>query len=236
MFSETARYYDLIYDEFRDYAGDVAKVSELVQRLAPDARNILDVGCGTGRHAQGLAGTHGFRVDGLDIEPAFVEIAQARCPEGRFAQGDMADFDLGRTYDVVLCLFSSVGYVKSKERLLSAARSFRRHLLPGGIAVVEAWFTPDDFLPGRVHVITSEKEDLKIARMNNSVVENGISTLDFHYLVGTPDGVRYLQETHALGLFTRDEMADNLRAGGFELVEYDPEGMTGRGLYILKVS
>ncbi len=48
--------------------------------------------------------------------------------------------------------------------------------------------------------------------------------------------MRYLQETHALGLFTRDEMADNLRAGGFELVEYDPEGMTGRGLYILKVS
>jgi hypothetical protein len=68
------------------------------------------------------------------------------------------------------------------------------------------------------------------------VVENGISTLDFHYLVGTPDGVRYLQETHALGLFTQDEMAENLRAGGFELVEYDPEGMTGRGLYILKVS
>jgi SAM-dependent methyltransferase len=137
MFSETARYYDLIYDQFRDYAGDVAKVAELVQRLVPEARTILDVGCGTGRHAQGLVETYGFQVDGLDIQPAFVEIAQGRCPEGRFVQGEMADFDLGRTYDLVLCLFSSIGYVKSKERLRSAARSFRRHLSPGGVAVVE---------------------------------------------------------------------------------------------------
>ena len=236
MFSETARYYDLIYDEFRDYEGDVAQVAELVRRLAPEARTILDVGCGTGRHAQGLTVGHGFQVDGLDIQPEFVEIARDRCPEGRFAVGDMADFDLGCRYDIVLCLFSSIGYVKTKERLSSAARSMGRHLSPGGIAVVEAWFPPDGFYPGKVHLLVSERAELKIARMNQSVVRDGISILDFHYLVGTSDGVKHLQETHELGLFTDEEMREGLQVGGLKMVEFDPDGMTGRGLYVLRMT
>lgn len=232
MFSETARYYDFIYDAFRDYGADAAWVVRLARRLSPDARSVLDVGCGTGRHAQCLTRDHGYAVDGLDIEPAFVELARDRCPDGRFVVGDMADFDLGRKYDLVLCLFSSIGYVKTKQRLASAARSMARHLAPGGLAVVEAWFTPDGFFPGRVHLTTAEEEDLKVSRMNTSVVRDGISVLDFHYLIGTPDGVRHIRETHELGLFTRKEMEEGLAAGGLELVEYDPRGMTGRGLYV----
>jgi SAM-dependent methyltransferase len=233
MFSETAQYYDLIYDQFRDYAEDVARVGELLRRLAPEAETILDVGCGTGRHAQALTEEHAYRVDGLDIEPAFVEIAQGRCPDGRFSVGDMADFDLGRRYDVLLCLFSSIGYVKTKERLESAARCFRRHLMPGGIAVIEAWMTPDAFTAGKVYLVSAEKDGLKISRMNSSRAQGGVSILDFHYLIGTPEGVRHLQETHELALFSEAEMRDGLGKAGLELLEYDPRGMTGRGLYVL---
>ena len=234
MFSETARYYDLIYDEFRDYQGDVDRVAELVRRLAPEARTILDVGCGTGRHAQGLTTGHGYRVDGLDIEPGFVEIAQGRCPEGRFTVGDMADFDLGRRYDVVLCLFSSIGYVRTTEGLASAAGSIRRHLEPGGIALVEAWMTPDGFTPGKVYLLSAERPDLKVSRMSSSRVRDGVSVLDFHYLIGTPEGVSHLQETHELALFTEEDMRTGLEKGGLELLEHDPEGMTGRGLYVVR--
>ena len=236
MFSETARYYDLIYDEFRDYAGDVNRVAGMVKRLAPGARTILDVGCGTGRHAQGLTTEHGYLVDGLDIEPGFVEIAQERCPHGRFFVGDMADFDLGRRYDTVLCLFSGIGYVKTRERLSSSAGCIRRHLSPGGVAVVEAWMAPDTFTAGKVYLQTAEREDLKVSRMSSSRVRDGISLLDFHYLIGTPEGVRHLQETHELALFTEEEMREGLEKGGLEVVEYDPEGMTGRGLYIARSS
>lgn len=233
MFSETARYYDLIYDQFRDYKGDAAQVAELLRRLASGAELILDVGCGTGRHAEALTRIHGFQVDGLDIQPDFVEIAQERCPGGQFHVGDMADFDLRRRYDVVLCLFSSIGYVKTKESLAATARCFRRHLSPGGIALVEAWMTPDAFTPGRVFLLTAETEDMKVSRMNSSEVVGSISILDFHYLVGTPEGVRHLQEIHELGLFTEEEMREGFRGAGLEIMEYDPEGMTGRGLYVL---
>jgi SAM-dependent methyltransferase len=234
MFSETARFYDIIYDQFRDYEGDATRVAELLQRLAPEAELILDVGCGTGRHAEALTLRHGYRVDGLDIQPGFVEIARGRCPDGRFVVGDMADFDLGGRYDVIMCLFSSIGYVRTMKRLVSAARCFRRHLSPGGIAMIEAWMTPDAFTPGKVFLLTAEEGDTKVSRMNSSMVRDGISILDFHYLVGTPEGVRHLRETHELALFTDEEMRQGFRTAGLELVEYDPNGMTGRGLYTLR--
>jgi len=234
VFTETAELYDLIYDQFRDYRRDVESVVALVRERAPHARTVLDVGCGTGRHAQGLALEHGLDVDGLDIEPGFVEIAARRVPNGRFVTGDMADFDLGRRYDLILCLFSSIGYVKTRDRLEGAARCFARHLTPGGLAVVEPWFTPDSFTPGRVYLTCAEAEDVKISRMSTSAVRDELSVLDFQYLVGTADGVRHLRETHELGLFTRKEMQAGLEAGGLTVEAYDPEGMTGRGLFLLR--
>jgi SAM-dependent methyltransferase len=233
MFSETAEYYDLIYDQFREYGKDVEQIARLIGRFAPGARTVLDVGCGTGRHAQGLIRDHGYEVDGLDLEPGFVEIAQKRCPEGRFLVADMGDFDLDREYDAVLCLFSSIGYVRTRARLASAARCFARHLAPDGISIVEAWMTPDAFTPGKLYLMTADREDLKVSRMSSSGVRNGISILDFHYLVGTADGVKHLQETHELALFTEEEMREGFRAGGLRVLEHDEVGMTGRGLYVL---
>jgi hypothetical protein len=146
----------------------------------------------------------------------------------------MADFDLGRRYDLILCLFSSIGYVKTRERLERAARCFARHLAPEGLALVEPWFTPEAYTPGRVYLACAETEDVKISRMSTSAVRDGVSVLDFQYLVGTSDGVRHLRETHELGLFTREEMEAGLEAGGLEVEGYETEGLTGRGLYLLR--
>jgi len=234
VFSETAEFYDLIYDRFRDYPEDTERVARAIRRYAPQARTILDVGCGTGRHAQLLADEHGYEVDGLDIQPEFVEIARGRCPQGRFSVGDMADFDLGKRYDVVLSLFSSIAYVRTLVRLASAARALSRHLAPGGLSMVEPWMTPEDFTPGRVYLQCADTDEVKISRMSSSHVRNGVSILDFHYLVGSSQEVRHLRETHELGLFSKEEMRSAMEAGGLKLLEFDPEGLMGRGLYILQ--
>ena len=236
MFSETARFYDIIYDEFKDFNAEADQIAEILRRLAPQARTVLDVGCGTGRHAAALTDRHGFDVHGLDLEPAFVEIAQERCPNGRFQVADMAGFRLGRSYDLVLCLFSSIGYVKTRARLASTAASIRAHLNPGGLALIEPWFQPHTFFPGRVHFTTVDREDLKIVRMNTARVEEGVSILDFHYLIGKEGRVEHLEETHELALFTQEEMREGFAAGGLRVAQYDPQGLTGRGLYLLEDS
>ena len=109
MFSEAPELYDAIYGAFKDYDSEAARIAQLLQQVVPEARTILDVGCGTGEHALRLYTQHGYRVSGLDLEPAFVELARAKLPSAEFWQGDMADFDLRAEFDAIICLFSSRG-------------------------------------------------------------------------------------------------------------------------------
>jgi len=234
LFSETAAFYDLIYGKFKDFRKEAEQVAGLLKDVAPGARDLLDLGCGTGRHAATLQREYGYEIDGIDLEPTFVDLARERCPQGRFQVGDMADFDMGRSYDAVICLFSSIGYVKTGERLASTARAIFRHLVPGGVALIEPWFTPDTYTPGRIYLTMVETEELTVTRMSWSRVEAGISILDFQYLVGTEKGIRHLQETHELALFTQGEMEGGLEASGLDLVRYQEGGLTDRGLYVVR--
>lgn len=233
MFAESAELYDLIYGEFKDYEAEVSQLAELIRELHPEAATVLDLGCGTGKHADLLTRSHGYEVDGVDIEPDFVAIANERCPDGAFTVGDMADFSLGTQYDVILSLFSAIGYVRTLERLSATARCIANHLKPDGVAVIEPWFTPETFTGGNVYLATVDKPELKIARTSHSEVKDGVSHLLFHYLVATPEGNRHMEEHHALGLFTTEEMTQALESGGLRIKRHDPNGLIERGMYIV---
>ena len=234
MFSETPELYDTIYRAFKDYEGEAKQIAVLLRTVAPDAKTLLDVACGTGEHARLLQAAHGYEVSGLDIERAFVALARSKVPTGTFWQADMADFELGIRFDVVTCLFSSIGYLCSLEGVEGALRCFRRHLVPDGVAVVEPWFPPDAWYPGRVYVHTGETENLHVVRMSRSSVEGRISKIEFHYLIGSDGGIEHRIEHHELGLFTTDELRAAFERARFSSVEYDPEGLTDRGLFVAR--
>jgi len=143
----------------------------------------------------------------------------------------MADFDLGKRFDAVVCMFSSIGYVRTEERLRSATASMARHLEPGGILVVEPWLAPADWLDRHVGAVFVDEPELKIARMNIAQREGNVSIVEFEYLVGTPDGIERFSERHELGLFTVEQYLEAFRAAGLE-ANHDPDGPMGRGLYV----
>jgi hypothetical protein len=146
----------------------------------------------------------------------------------------MTCFDLGKTYDLILCLFSSIGYVRTLENVVKALNCFKTHLNAGGILLVEPWFTPQTWKPHTsVHMLTAESSEGKVCRMNVSGQEGLMSIIDFHYLVGTPEGVTHFTERHELGLFTIEEMLGAFKEAALD-VRYDPDGLTGRGLYIAR--
>jgi len=233
MFDASAELYDLIYHAFKDYAAETRAVATLLRERHPACGTVLDAGCGTGEHAQRLATEHGFLVDGFDVNPAFVELAAAKHPAGRFTQADMRDFRLPQRYDAIVCLFSSIGYVRTIEGLRQALASFRAHLADGGIAVVEPWFEPGAMRDGYEMTHTAETADLRVIRRSRTEIVDRLSRLHFTYTVETADGVRTFREVHELGLFTTEDMRESFTLAGLT-ADYDASGLTGRGLYVAR--
>ncbi len=235
MFTASAALYDLVYSSFKNYAAEAVEIAERIRRLHPRARTVLDVACGTAEHARLLTEEHGFDVDGVDLDPAFVRLARLKLPRGTVFEGDMTSFGLPRRYDVVLCLFSSIGYVRTLEGLGRALTRFRLHLADGGIALVEPWFAPGVLVSGRVSVRTAESEDVTVARMTRVEVDDRISRLRFEYLVGRASGIEHASEMHELGLFTVEETLAAFREAGLDAT-HDPNGPSGRGLYLARAA
>ncbi len=224
-----AEIYDLFYS-FKDYQKEAVQIEQLIKEVAPEAHTVLDVGCGTGAHHTYL--THSFILDGLDLEPDYLPAARKKNPAGNYYEGDMVDFNLETRYQVVLCLFSAIGYTKTYGNLVSALRSFGRHLEPGGILIVEPWFSQEKIQPGRLDLKSYERGDEKVTRMNTLEVKDSVSILAFHYLYGRKgEGIVHLHEVHELGLFSEEEMHRAFEEAGFQ-VRFDPKGLTGRGLYL----
>jgi ubiquinone/menaquinone biosynthesis C-methylase UbiE len=235
MFSESAALYDLIYKQFKDYSAESAEIARVIRSRTPTAKTVLDVACGTGEHALHLARDHGFSVDGVDVEPQFIAIAQQKNPAGHFSCGDMADLELGRQYDAVLCLFSSIGYLKTINRVVAALWGFARHLRPSGAVIVEPSFVPGQLMTNRVMMHTADTEDQKICRMSRTEIEGRLLRLHFDYLIADTAGTRHCTEQHELGLFTVDEMQLAFRDAGFAAT-FDSAGPADRGLYVAQLA
>lgn len=227
-YARSAAVYDLIY-EFKDYPRTTQRLRDLLSELAPKAESLLDVGCGTGVHLELLG--RGFEREGLDLSGEMLAIAQRRCPDIRFHQADMAAFMLDRTFDVVTCLFSAVGYVATPKRLSSAIVCMASHLNPGGILLLEPWLEPHAYVEGNLVHNIAEREGHKVSWMYLAERHNLVSRFDIHYLVGHANGVEHYAERHEMGLFTGAQYTSALQNADLR-ISYDPAGLFGRGLYI----
>lgn len=145
----------------------------------------------------------------------------------------MVDFGIGKTYDVVMCLFSSIGYVKTLGRVTSALERFKAHMNDGGLILVEPWFSPEAITPGKIFINTAQTDEISVVRMGYSHVHDRISTLHFEYLIGTYGKIDHEIEKHELGLFTVDEMNQCFKNAGL-IVNFDEDGISGRGLFIAR--
>jgi SAM-dependent methyltransferase len=229
VFTRSADIYDAVY-WFKDYAAEAERVHQLIQARTPGASTLLDVACGTGKHLEQLA--RRYEVQGLDLNEDFVAIARGRLGDrARIHLADMTSFDFARTFDAVTCLFSSIGYVLTEERLDAALGAMGRHLKPGGILVVEPWIRPEDWIAGRPHMLTVDEPELKIARLNVAGREGDLSILEFDYLIATAEGTRHFTERHEAALFTDEQHRHAFERAGLS-VEFDDHGLTGRGLYL----
>jgi SAM-dependent methyltransferase len=234
MFTESAEIYDLIYAEFKNYPEESERLAALIRRVNPQCHSVLDVACGTGEHMRHLA-ANGFRVDGIDLDERFVQLAARKNARARIWCSDMVSLNIGERYDAVLCLFSSIAYVRTLERLVETLLAFRRHLNSGGVIVVEPWFGPGQLDPLFVMRNAAEARGLRVERVSHLEILGRVSRLRFDYTLTDSSGVREATEIHEMGLFTTAEMLAAFTEAGLA-VEHDETGLDGRGLYVARAA
>ena len=72
---EYSQIYDLLYKS-KDYEGEVEYLNKLIKKnYKKKIKNILDIGCGTGKHASLLV-DKGYHLHGVDMSPQMISIAK----------------------------------------------------------------------------------------------------------------------------------------------------------------
>ncbi len=235
VFGDYAGYYNLLYRD-KDYAAEAAYVEALVGRFRPGAKawGILDVGCGTGRHAAAFA-ARGHAVVGIDASEQMVRLArQSGGPSVRFAIADARSFRLDERFPVAVSLFHVASYQTANADLSAYFKSVAEHLEPSGLFVFDFWYGPA-VLHQKPEVRVRELEDdrLRIVRIARPVLEpeDDCVTVTFDLLIEQKpgDALYKLREHHRMRYLFLPEVRDLLERAGLQLVHAE-EWITGRPL------
>ncbi len=148
-FKDYARYYNLLYAG-KDYGAEAAFV--LARLLGAGCRpaSVLDLGCGTGRHALEFA-SKGIAVEGVDLSPTMLQLGREAigktdlgpaCPTPVLHEGDVRSVRLGKNFDAAVSLFHVMSYQNTEQDALAMLNTARAHLAPGGLFFFDFWHGP----------------------------------------------------------------------------------------------
>lgn len=209
VFDAYARYYDLLYRD-KDYAAEAEYVAALIRGHSPQARRILELGCGTGSHAELLARL-GFVVHGIDFSEHMVEQAQARkqrlAPEIAdrlsFAQGDVRSTRTGEIYDAVISLFHVVSYQTTNADQDATFVTAGAHLNAGGLFLFDFWYGPAVLTQKpEVRVKRLDDEHIEVTRIAEPVMRPNENVVDVCYTVFVKEkqtgNVQQVREKHSM--------------------------------------
>ena len=217
VFSEYARYYDLLYKD-KDYEAEADYIERLIKGFRPETKSVLELGSGTGIHALHLA-KRGYEVTGIEISADMIKVAKQKVnnssmlehPNPLFLHGDIRTARLSKTYDAVIALFHVMSYQTTNMDVLAAFTTAREHLRPGGVFLFDIWYGPA-VLTERPSVRIKRMADERtvITRIAEPVMKLNESIVEVHYHVFVenrePAEVRELKEIHVMRYFFYTEI------------------------------
>ncbi len=112
---------------------DVHGEAALVARLRSAPARVLDAGCGTGRVGVRLAEL-GYDVVGVDVDASMLEVARVEAPGLDWRLADLATFELGERFEVVLVAGNTIPLLEPGT-LGDACGRLGAHRSPDGVVV-----------------------------------------------------------------------------------------------------
>jgi SAM-dependent methyltransferase len=194
-------------------AAFVAKALEL-----KTGARVLDLCCGPGRHSVALA-QHGFDVTGLDLNPAYLELARQAAEAGHVSlktvASDMREIPFQNYFDAIVNMFSSFGYLESEAEDARVLESAVKALKADGRLLLDilnrewavANYIQNDWHSGEDGTLYVERRELDLAT----------SRMHVSFTIVGPDGTRRESVGHNMRLYTLTEMTRLLERTGMRV-------------------
>jgi SAM-dependent methyltransferase len=231
LHSKLAKYYDRLYF-FKDYLDEAVKLQNLIIKyLESGGNSLLDVACGTGLHLKYLKDD--FSCTGVDISKSMLKIARKNAKGVIFKEADMKNLRLGKQFDVILCLLSSIGYAKTAAGLEKTIQNFSKHLKEGGLALIEPSYAKSTYVSGEPRVTSYDGKEVKIARINCTNFRQTTAVLNMHLLIAERGkDAKYFLDKHELGLFGINKTLRIMKEVGLKSKYLKNGLMPGREIFV----
>ncbi len=221
---ELAEFYDLMR-RYRNYDLECSFADEIIQSRCPNAKNILDIFCGTGEHALRMA-QRGYVVTGVDASQDMIAVAQGKNDTARvpvnYQCSDIAALEAAGQYDAAYCLGYTFLYMLSHTDVRNFFEMVHNALVPGGVFLVDfinGWSLMDG--PGRDKRF-HQSEEVRILQLEEVEVrkQQRLLHVEYCYLIDRDDGrIKTVFSEEDLRIFFDDEVQSLMAACGFSDVK-----------------
>lgn len=228
VFQDYAYYYNLIYRD-KDYKTEAETVHGILKKYNPQLKNIINLGCGTGRHDIELEKL-GYHCKGIDISPLMIKIARNNVVQNgstiKFEEGDVRNYTTQEKYDAVISLFHVMSYQNTNRDILSAFKTARNLLGETGneYFLFDVWYGPGVLSEKpSVRVKEIEDEENRLIRIAQPTMYDKRNVVDVNYEIlvihKQTNIVETIKEVHSMRYFFKPELELLLTETGFELID-----------------
>ncbi len=225
VFDIYAEYYNLLYAD-KNYEEEVDYIDSLIKRYSNNypIKNLLDIGCGTGRHAY-LFSKKSYLVVGIDSSEKMIDEAKKiENNKLKFYVKDGKSFSLDLKFDVVTSLFHVLSYQNTNEDIEKFFLNVINHLNDNGIFIFDFWYGP---------AVMTDKPSIRVKRYENNnilltriaepiiIANKNLVEVNYEILIKNKhdDNLIKLKEKHVMRYFFMPELELMLSNSGMNIID-----------------
>ena len=222
--SELAEYYDLMR-QYRDYDSECEFADNIIQKRYPNAKNVLDIFCGTGEHAIRMA-QRGYTVTGIDASQDMINVAKEKTNRAgvsiNYQCTDINNLKSANKYDAAYCLGYTFLYMLTHADALDFFKVIHNALTPEGVFLLDfinGWSLIKEFTQDKYFY---QNEKVKISQFEQPTLNKHerLVHIEYCYLIDYSDGnVKTIFTEEDLRIFFDDEVQTLMNMGGFKKVQ-----------------
>jgi SAM-dependent methyltransferase len=228
-FNLYSNYYDL-FNSDKDYKSEIDYIQNVIsQNISDEHLNILELGSGSGGHAEFLARIENVNsILGVEKSSTMVDIANDKnIPKFKSIIGDITKLEYvinEEKFNVALSLFHVISYLNNNDDLISCFEGVHNSLKYDGLFIFDVWYSPAVYIQKpETRIRKKGNDEITAIRIAQSIIQPDVNVVDVNFEIIVTEKASStstsFNETHCMRHFSTPEIKLIARFTGFEIVD-----------------